>query len=287
MDWAAVGSVRIGPALSVRRVGFGGAWLTGPGTYGPPPDPDAARRVVRRAVDAGVQLVDTADCYGPEISENLVAAALFPYPDGVAVSTKGGRIALGDGRWRADGRPAHLRRACEGSLRRLRRETVDLYQLNAVDPAVPLEESLGALVELRDTGKIRHIGVCNVTVAQLDLARSVTPIASVQNRYDLLTRETDDVLDACTARGVAFLPWAPPANGLRAAPGSALDRVAAAHHASPAQVALAWVLRRSPVTVPLPGTWDPDWWEEDLGALDVRLTAAEADELTRLPVPAR
>ncbi|MDT0377466.1 aldo/keto reductase [Streptomyces sp. DSM 42041] len=283
-DWSAVGTVRIGPDLEVRRLGFGGAWLTGPGTYGPPADPDAARAVVRRAVEAGVQLVDTADCYGPEISETLISEALTPYRDQVAVSTKGGRRALGGGSWQADGRPEHLRRACEGSLRRLRRDTIDLYQLNAVDPAVPVEESLGALVELRDAGKIRHIGVCNVTVAQLEAALAVTAVASVQERYDLTTRDHEDVLDACAARGLAFLPWFPPANALRAAPGSALARVARSHEASPAQVALAWLLRRSPVTLPLPGTTDPQGWEEDLAALRLRLSEAEVDALAA-PVP--
>ncbi|MCM2575922.1 aldo/keto reductase [Streptomyces meridianus] len=279
MDWTAVGSVRIGPDRRVRRVGFGGAWLTGPGTHGPPPDRAAAREVVRRAVDAGVQLVDTADCYGPGISETLIAQALFPYPEDVVVSTKGGRIALGGNRWRADGRPEHLREACEGSLRRLRREAIDLYQLNAVDPTVPLEESLGALVDLRDAGKIRAIGVCNVSVSEFVRARAVTAIASVQDRYDLLTRENEDVLDVCTAEGTVFLPWFPPANELRARPDSVLDRIASRHGASAAQVALAWLLRRSPVTVPLPGTWNPEWWEEDLSSLHLRLTEAEVREL--------
>ncbi|WP_046472466.1 aldo/keto reductase [Allosalinactinospora lopnorensis] len=283
VDWSAVGAVQLAPDLRVRRVGFGGAWLTGPGTYGPPPDRDAARRIVRRAVDAGVQLVDTADCYGPDISETLIAEAIFPYPTDVAVCTKGGRIALGDNRWHADGSPEHLRRACEGSLRRLRREPIDLYQLNAVDPQVPIEESLGCLVELREAGKIRNIGVCNVTVPQLAQAGAVTRIASVQDRYDLVTRGNDDVLAECAREGITFLPWFPPANGMRAEPGSPLDRIASAHRATPAQVALAWLLRRTPVTLPLPGTADPDWWEEDLDALAIRLTEDEVGELSEAP----
>ncbi len=279
MDWTTVGSMQIGTDLRVRRFGFGGAWLTGPGTFGPPPDPAAATAVVRRAVEAGVQLVDTADCYGPEISETLIAEALVGCPDDVVVSTKGGRIALGGNTWRADGRPEHLRQACEGSLRRLRRETIDLYQLNAVDPAVPLEESLGALAELRAAGKIRAIGLCNVGVAELARARAVTAIASVQDRYDLLTRDHDDVLDVCTDDGIAFLPWFPPVNGLRAAPDSALGRIASRHGVSPAQVALAWLVQRAPVTVPLPGTSHPAWWEEDLGAVGLRLSEPEVAQL--------
>ena len=281
MDWGRIGTIDLGERLAVRRLGFGGAWLTGPGTYGPPPDLDAARRIVRRAVDAGIQLVDTADCYGPETSERLIAEALHPYPEGVVVSTKGGRLALGDNRWRADGRPEHLRRACEGSLRRLRLEAIDLYQLNAVDPEVPLEESLGALVELRAAGKIREIGVCNVDVAKLERARAVTPIASVQDRYDLRDRENEAVLKACAEAGIAFLAWFPPADGLAAAPDSALARVAGAHGARPAQVALAWLIARSPTLVPLPGTTDPAAYERDLAALALALEPAEVEALGR------
>jgi aryl-alcohol dehydrogenase-like predicted oxidoreductase len=281
-DRAAIGEIALTPSRRVRRVGFGGAWLTGPGTYGPPPDLDAARRAVRAAAAGGIQLFDTADCYGPQISERLIAEALHPYPGDVVVSTKGGRLALGDDRWRPDGRPEHLRRACEASLRRLRLDAIDLYQLNAVDPAVPLEESLGALVDLREAGLIRAIGVCNVTVDQLERALAVTPIASVQDRYDIHTRDADPVLERCAREGVAFLPWFPPPNGMTAAPGSPLARVAAAHDATPAQVAIAWLVRRAPVTVPLPGTHDPAWLAEDLGALELRLADAEVAALTAM-----
>lgn len=280
MDWQRVGSVSFLEGLTVRRVGFGGAWLTGPGTYGPPPDLDAARSILRRAVDAGLQLIDTADCYGPEISELLIAEALHPYPNDVVISTKGGRLALGNNQWQAAGRPEHLKAACEGSLRRLRLETIDLYQLNAVDPDVPLEESLGALVELRAAGKIRNIGVCNVTVEQLAQARAVTDIASVQDRYDLWTRANDPVLDVCTHAGIAFLPWFPPSNDASARPGTALARIAEQQAVRPAQVALAWLLARSPNVVPLPGTVNPDWFEEDLAALDITLIVKEVQQLT-------
>jgi pyridoxine 4-dehydrogenase len=179
LDWDRIGTVSLSENLNVRRVWFGGAWLTGPGTYGPPPDPKVAMRILRRAVDQGIQLIDTADCYGPEISELLVAEALYPYPNNLVISTKGGRLALGENRWQADGRPEHLREACNASLRRLRLEAIDLYQLNAVDPAVPISESLGALVGLQEAGKIRSIGACNVDSVQLSEARAVTCIASV------------------------------------------------------------------------------------------------------------
>ena len=280
MDWQRIGTVQLADDLSVRRVGFGGAWLTGPGTYGPPPDLEAARAIVRRAVKAGIQLIDTADCYGPETSELLIAEALYPYPADVVISTKGGRLALGNNQWQAAGRPEHLKQACDGSLRRLRLETIDLYQLNAVDPDVPLAESLGALVELREAGKIRNIGVCNVTTEQLAQAQAVTTIASVQDRYDLFTRANDPLIDACTREGIAFLPWFPPMNELQAQPGAALGRTAAVHEATPSQIALAWLLTRSPVVIPLPGTTNPAWYEEDLAALTITLRGDEIGQLT-------
>lgn len=282
MDWERIGTVAVSGELSIRRVGFGGAWLTGPGTYGAPPSLDTARDVVRRAVGAGIQLIDTADCYGPEISETLICEALYPYPADVVVSTKGGRLPLGNNRWRANGRAEHLKKACEGSLRRLRRETIDLYQLNAVDPTVPIEESIGALVELRDEGKIRNIGICNVDVGELNRARAVVRISSVQDRYDLLTRANDAVLDECTRAGILFLPWFPPQNDLEAEPDSLLDLIAGKYDVRPAQICLAWLFARSPVMVPLPGTVNPDWFAEDLAALEISLTADEIRELDLL-----
>lgn len=266
--------------VELPRYGFGSAWLTGPGMFGPPPDRRAAIRVLRRAVDAGIQLVDTADCYGPETIEEVVAEALHPYRDGLIVATKGGRLALGDNRWRADGRPEHLRMACEASLRRLRLETIDLYQLNAVDPDVPVEESVGALIELRSAGKIRHIGVCNVDTDQLRRARAVTEITSVQDRYDLLHRENEPVLDACAAAGIRFLPWFPPEATAQPPPESNLARTAARLGVTPAQLALAWLLHRSPVTVPLPGTADPVRLQQDLEALSLRLDPADVHGLS-------
>ena len=280
IDWTRIGGVAISPTLTVRRVGFGGAWLTGPGTYGPPPDLDVARGIVRRAVESGIQLIDTADCYGPETSELLIAEALYPYPPDVVISTKGGRLTLGDNKWQACGRPDHLIAACEGSLRRLRLDAIELYQLNQIDPDVPVEESLGALVELREAGKIRHIGLCNVNAAELRQCQAVTPIASVQDRYDLLNRANDAVVDVCEIDGVAFLPWGPPANDLAAPPGSALARAASEQRARPGQVALAWLLARSPNIVPLPGTTDPHWFEEDLAAFELDLTDAQVEQLT-------
>lgn len=279
-DWRRIGVVSFSDCLSVRRVGFGGAWLTGPGTYGPPPDLAAARNIVRNAVDAGFELIDTADCYGPEISERLICEALYPYPNNVVISTKGGRLPLGDNRWRADGRPEHLKEACEASLRRLKLDTIELYQLNAVDPEVPLEDSIGALVDLRAAGKILNIGICNVSRCELRAARSVAHISSVQDRYDLFNRANDEVLEECTEAGIPFLPWFPPQNDLRARPGSKLDVVARNHNVRPAQIALAWLLGRSPVTVPLPGTVNPEWFAEDLAALNIQLSTDEISGLT-------
>lgn len=279
IDWGRAGTIFIGGDLPVRRVGFGGAWLTGPGTFGPPPDLEAARRSVRTALDAGVQLFDTADCYGPEISEELIAEALAPYPDGVVVSTKGGRRPLGNNQWQVNGRPEHLRRACEASLRRLRLERIDLYQLNAIDPDVPLAESLGALLELGDEGKVRHIGICNVNAEELAEASRIAPVASVQDRFDLTTRANEPVLRACEQAGLAFLPWFPPDNERRAEAGSALAEVAGRTGATPGQVALAWLLATSPVALPLPGTPDPACFEEDLEALALDLTDDEVAAL--------
>jgi pyridoxine 4-dehydrogenase len=279
MNWNQIGTVAFSDETVVRRVGFGAAWLTGPGTYGPPADLDMARSILRHAVDRGIQLVDTADCYGPEISELLVAEALHPYPEDVLISTKGGRLALGNDQWRANGTPAHLVKACEASLRRLRLETIDLYQLNAVDPNVPLEESLDALVELKRLGKIRHIGLCNVDTKELSRARAVTPIASVQDRYDLLNRFNDPVLEMCVQQQLAFMAWFPPSNDLQAGEDSALARVAAVHAARPSQIALAWLLARAPVVVPLPGTVDSDWLEQDLAALEIALSREDVHHL--------
>lgn len=276
------GTVELGGA-TVGRLGFGTMQLTGPGVWGAPPDRDEALRLLRRAADLGVELFDTADSYGPEEVELLVAEALHPYRD-VLVATKGGLTRQGPGRWRKDGRPAHLRAACEGSLRRLRVDCIDLYQLHAVDPSVPLEESLGALDDLRSAGKIRRIGVCNVDRHGLERARAVVPVVSVQNRFSVADRSAADVLERCEAAGIAFLAWAPLAKGYLARARGRLRRKAAAAGATPGQLALAWVLARSPAAVPIPGTSTVQHLEENVGAAGIRLDADDVHGLAR-PVP--
>ena len=256
-------------------MGFGAMRLTGPGIWGDPPDPGAARALLHRALELGVNLIDTADSYGPEVSERLIAEALHPYPDGVVVATKGGLVRPGPGRWVADCRPERLREACEHSLRRLRVERIELYQLHTVDRDVPLEESVGALAELRSEGKICHVGLSNVDVDQLARARRIVPVASVQNRYSLADRRWEPVLDACQREGLGFLPWFPLATGSLARPGGRLDRVAEAHGATPAQVSLAWLLQRSPVMLPIPGTASVEHLEENVAAASLRLADEE------------
>ena len=235
-------TVLIGGELEVRRLGLGAMSLTGPGVWGPPPQPDEARRVLRRAVELGVNLIDTADSYGPEVSETLIAETLHPYPEGLVIATKAGFTRQGPKRWSADGRPEHLRAACEASLRRLRLERIDLFYLHTVDPAVPLEESLGALAELRAEGKIRLAAVSNVDAAQLERARAVVPVAAVQNRLSLAERDAEPVLAACEREGTAFVTWAPLAKGFLAGAKGSPATIAGRHGATPAQVSLAWLL---------------------------------------------
>ena len=288
------GTFLLGGDLPVHRLGFGAMQLTGPGVWGEPPDPNAAIALLRRAVELGIDLIDTADSYGPEVSERLIARALHPYPPGLVIATKGGLERPGPGRWTPNGRPAHLRAACEGSLRRLRLDRIDLYQLHRVDPAIPQAEQVGALVRLKEEGKIRHIGLSEVTVAQLEEARRQAPIASVQNRYSLAYRRYEDVLDACEAQGLAFLPWYPLESGALVRPagprdmvkrllgrpsGEAPARVAERRHATRAQVALAWLLRRSPVMLPIPGTSSVRHLEENVAAARLRLSDADVQEL--------
>jgi pyridoxine 4-dehydrogenase len=265
--------------LEVRRFGFGAMRITGDGVWGPPPDPAAAKQLLRRVVDLGINLIDTADSYGPEVSERLIREALHPYPDDLVIATKAGLERTGPGEWPRNGRPEHLHDAVEGSLRRLGLERIDVLQLHAVDPDVPFEESLGALIELRNESKIRHIGLSNVTVEQLDHARELTEIVSVQNRFNLEDRGSEDVLDACTERGLAFIPWFPLAVGKLAQPGGPLDRVAERQGATPSQIALAWLLHRSPVTLPIPGTSSVEHLEENLGAVAVELSDDDMREL--------
>jgi aryl-alcohol dehydrogenase-like predicted oxidoreductase len=267
--------------LPIRRLGFGAMRLTGPGTWGPPRDQHRAKEVLRRALELGVTLIDTADAYGPGVNERQIAAALHPYPKELVIATKGGRTRQGPYRWGSDGRPASLRQACEASLRRLRLERIDLYQLHGPDSHVPLEESVGALAELQAEGKVRHIGVCNVSVEQLARAREVATIVSVQNRYNLADRTWEPVVRTCERDQLAFLPWMPLAKGTLTGRGSHLGRIARAHGAKPGQVALAWLLQRSPVIVPIPGTSELAHLEENLGAFEIHLTDAEMDALER------
>jgi pyridoxine 4-dehydrogenase len=273
-----VGTIEIGDR-TVRRLGFGAMRITGPGIWGPPADHDGAIAVLRRAVELGVNLIDTADSYGPEVSEELIAEALHPYPEDLLIATKGGLVRTGPGRWPADGRPEHLREACEGSLRRLRVDAIELYQDHRPDPKVPYEESIGALKQLQDAGKIRHIGVSNVSVEQLETARRIVEIVSVQNRFNLTDRHSQDVLERCEELGIAFFPWAPIAAGGLAEPGGPVDRIAAEHDASPGQVALAWLMARSPAIVPIPGTSSVEHLEENLAAASLRLSDNEVAEL--------
>ena len=277
-----VGSVAdrflIGGELEVSRLGYGGMRLCGPNVTGWPPDRENALAVLRRARELGVDFFDTADAYGPEVSELQVAEALHPY-EGITVATKGGLTRTGSGNWPPDGRPEYLKSACEASLRRLRVETIDLYQLHRPDPNMPFADSVGALAELQAEGKIRHVGLSNVDVAQLEEARRIVEIAAVQNEYNLGNRESEDVLDACEREGIAFLPWFPLGAGELARPGGPVEEVARAHEAAPAQVALAWLLQHSPVTIPIPGTSSLEHLEVNLGARELRLSA---DELARL-----
>jgi aryl-alcohol dehydrogenase-like predicted oxidoreductase len=265
--------------LEVTRLGFGAMRLTGRGIWGPPDDPDEARAVLRRAVALGVNFIDTADSYGPEVSEALIAEALHPYPEDLVIATKGGLRRTGPGEWPRDARPERLRRCCEGSLRRLRLERIDLYQLHSPDPNVPLEDSMGALRQLQEEGKVRHVGVSNVSLAELERARAVVDVVTVQNRFNLADRAAAGVLGECERAELGFIPWFPLAMGDLARPGSQLGEIARAHDATPAQVALAWLLARSPVMLPIPGTASVDHLEENLGAARVVLSD---DEVRRL-----
>jgi pyridoxine 4-dehydrogenase len=261
----------LGSDLEVRRLGFGAMRLCGPRILGWPPDRENALAVLRWAVELGVNLIDTSDAYGPEVNELQIAEALHPYPEGLVIATKGGLLRDRNANWPTDGRPEHLRPACEASLRRLRRDRIDVYQLHAPDPKVPLEDSVGALAELRREGKIRHVGLSNVSVDELDLARSIVPIVSVQNRYSLTDRKSEDVLEVCEREGLGFLPWYPLASGSLPRR-SRLQRMARKYDATPAQIALAWLLERSPVMLPIPGTSSLLHLEENVGAAQLRLS---------------
>jgi pyridoxine 4-dehydrogenase len=262
-----------------NRLGFGAMRLTGPGIWGEPADPDEARAVLRRALELGATLIDTADSYGPEVSERLIGETLYPYPEGLVIATKAGFERSGPHRWHVNGRPEHLRAACEGSLRRLRLERIDLYQLHRIDRNVPLEDQLGALADLQREGKVRHIGLSEVSVADLRRVREAVEIVSVQNHYNLANRGAEDVLDHCEDEGLGFIPWFPLAAGELAEPGGPLDRAARALDATSSQVALAWLLRRSPVMLPIPGTGSVAHVEENMAAASLELPDDVFDEL--------
>jgi pyridoxine 4-dehydrogenase len=273
---AQAGTVTLG-GFTVNRMGYGAMRITGPGIWGDPPDPEASKGVLRRVLELGVNFIDTAAAYAA--SERLIGEALAPYPEGVAVATKAGLYRTGPDRWPIDSSPQAIRRQTEQSLRDLRVERLDLQQLHRPDPNVPIEESVGALKELQDEGKVLHIGVSNITVDQLRSAQSVAPIVSVQNEYNLADRSSEDVLEVCEAEGLAFLPWYPLSAGRLARPGGPLDEVARKHGATPGQIALAWLLQRSPVVLVIPGTNSVEHLEENVAAAGLRL---DEDDLVSL-----
>ncbi len=275
-------AITLGADRVVSRLGFGAMRITGEGIWGDPPDLDAARRVLCRAVELGVNFIDTADSYGPAVSERLIAEALHPYPAGLVIATKGGIVRPTREKWERDGRPQHLRCACEASLRRLRLDRIDLYQLHAIDPAVPMEDSIGELARLKQEGKIRHVGVSNVDAGQLARARAIVDVVSVQNRYNVSDRSSDAVLEVCERDGIAFIPWSPLSQGPRDRSGTARTRLeawATRHGLSFAQAAIAWLLARSPAMLPIPGTSQVMHLEENLAAAAVRPTPEELREI--------
>ncbi len=274
----ASGTFSFGGDLEVNRLGYGAMQITGPGIWGPPVDHDEAVRVLRRALELGINFIDTADSYGPHVSEELIAEALHPYADGLVIATKAGLTRQGPGQWTGLGQPAYLRQQCELSLRRLRVERIDLFQLHRIDPAFPMEDQVGELKALQDEGKIRHIGLSEVSVEELTAAQQVAPIVSVQNKFSLGDRASQALLDHCTAEGIGFIPWRPVADHVD---DTALQEVAAAHDATASQVALAWLLQLSPVMVPIPGTSKVAHLEENTAAAALRLTDDELERLSQ------
>ncbi len=279
LDAGASGTFNIGGDMPVHRLGFGAMRLTGAGVWGEPADVEACRATLRRAVQLGVTLIDTADSYGPEVSERLIGETLFPYPDTLMIATKGGLVRAGPDQWDAIGRPEYLRAALEGSLRRLKLDHIDLYQFHRPDPRTPFEESVGAFAQFRKEGKIRHVGLSNVTVEQIEAARRITPIATVQNRYNLTDRSSEAVLEYCTSENIGFIPWFPLAMGNLAKAGSTVDQMAKRLHAAPGQIALAWLLHCSPVILPIPGTASVAHLEENIGAANLKLSEEDMQAL--------
>ncbi len=275
---AQAGTIDVGGDLTVSRLGFGGMRITGPGVWGEPPDRERARRALLRAIELGVTFIDTADSYGPHVSENLIAETLYPYPEGLVIATKGGLVRPGPGRWQPDGRPEHLREACEGSLRRLRLDQIPLYQFHRPDPRVPIAESVGALAAMKEAGKIRHIGVSNVTASQLREAQRVTRVVSVQNRYNAADRSSESMVDLCEREQLAFLPWAPIQE---AGNNPAVADAAKNHDATLRQIVLAWLLARSPAMLPIPGTGSAEHVEENVAAASIVLSPDEVSAISR------
>jgi aryl-alcohol dehydrogenase-like predicted oxidoreductase len=276
---AQAGTLLIGGDLTVNRMGFGAMRITGPDIWGPPADVDRALRVLRRAVELGVNFIDTADSYGPDVSETLIAEALHPYPPGLVIATKAGLVRPSAGEWKRNARPQHLKTACEASLKRLRLERIDVFQLHAPDPQVPFADSVGALADLQRAGKIRHIGMSNVDGQHLDEARAIVRVVSVQNRYNLGDRMHAPVLEDCEADNLAFIPWYPLGAGPLARSKGALEKVAKRHGVKPAQVALAWLLQHSRVMLPIPGTSSIEHLEENVAAAALRLSTSDIREL--------
>ncbi len=280
-DARAAGTFRLGGDLEVHRLGFGAMRVTGKGIWGPPEDRDEALRTLRRVPELGIDLIDTADSYGPNVSEELIAEALHPYPEGLVIATKAGLVRPGPDQWDPVGRPEHLRAQCEGSLRRLRVERIDLFQLHRIDPEVPADDQFGTLAELQREGKVRHLGLSEVGVEEIEHARRHFPVASVQNRYNVGDREWEEVVEYCEREGIGFIPWYPLAAGPLAREGGPVDRIARRLGATPSQVALAWLLRRSPVILPIPGTGKVRHLEENTAGAAVRLSDDDMRELER------
>lgn len=274
------GTFAIGGDLPVHRLGFGAMRITGPGVWGHPPDPDTCMAVLRRAVDLGVDLIDTADSYGPEVSEDLIRRALHPYPEGLVIATKAGLTRTGPDAWHPVGRPEYLRQQCELSLRRLGVDAIDLFQLHRIDPQVPAADQFGVLADLRSEGKVRHVGLSEVGIADVEAARAVVPVATVQNRYNLADRGSEPVLEHCERHGIGFIPWFPLAAGDLLRPDGPLPKVAADTGSTASQVALAWLLRRSPVMLPIPGTSSVDHLQENCAAAGVTLADEQFRRLT-------
>src|SRR5271156_5487356 len=277
------GEFLIGGDLRVTRLGFGAMRITGDGIWGAPSNRAEAVRVLRRAVELGINFIDTADSYGPGVSEEIIAEALHPYPAGLLIATKGGFDRPGPNQWVENGKPEHLRSSCEGSLRRLRVDRIDLYQLHRIDPKVPAEDQLGTLKDLQAQGKIKHIGLSEVSVRQIQHARTIVPIVSVQNRYSVSDRGSEDVLEYCEKGGIGFIPWFPLAAGRVSGPESPVNRIAARWKGTPSQVALAWLLARSPVMLPIPGTSKVEHLEENVAAASLRIDANKWQELEGVP----